>query len=366
MSQEDPQRTVQTFIDLVQRHEQSFYTFVHNVHSKGQGLFDSLMAWIELFLSYARDGLPHPVDLEFILPHAGETRAKIMAEVDAVAQYHYKLKVAHEEKIRRRFNRETGTTNDEAELLNSVMASLSIGETAVGEAGEIADEESEDEEEGMYSDEEEAEHDGQSIRSRDDTTSVASQEKRPSAAPLATPDHLDNDLPPLLAPDGQVGKKKKGHERTGSSSRSSFDKPRSSMDKIRSSLHRKSSPDLENAEREGTGRERKDRPPPIQVPRSSPRPEGSGGKKSAARRAKERAAAARGNLQAPDTPAIDELRPLFMESVSCEVARLKRGRKLIAVAAVACGQAVEDATADAGRREAMRRRKGGRRMIKWV
>ena len=81
---------------------------------------------------------------------------------------------------------------------------------------------------------------------------------------------------------------------------------------------------------------------------------------------KERAAAARGNLQAPDTPAIDELRPLFMESVSCEVARLKRGRKLIAVAAVACGQAVEDATADAGRREAMRRRKGGRRMIKWV
>lgn len=324
VSQEDPQRTVQTFIDLVQRHEQAFYSFVHNVHSKGQGLFDSLMAWIELFLSYAREGLPQPVDLEFILPHGGDTRAKIMAEVDAVAQYHYKLKVAHEEKIRRRFNKETGTTNDEAELLSSVMASLSIGDTAVGEAGELADEESEEDEEGMYSDEEHAgEHsvgDDQSVRSaRDDPATAASQERRSSVVPLATPDHLDPDLPPLVAQDGQGGKKKGRHERTGS--RSSIDKPRSSMDKIRSSLHRKSSPtDLEATGKEGSigggGREKQDRPPPIEVTRSSPRPEGSRGKKSAARRAKERAAAARENLRAPETPAIDELRPLFMEAVS--------------------------------------------------
>ncbi|WVR05609.1 hypothetical protein IAU60_002630 [Kwoniella sp. DSM 27419] len=156
LSQEDPQRTVQTFIDLVQRHEQAFYSFVHNVHSKGQGLFDSLMSWIELFLNYARSGLPQPLDLEFILPASEEARREVMREVDAVAEYHYKLKVAHEEKIRRRFRSAAGPggsgaigegIDEEAALLDSVMASLSIGETAVAEGGEIADEESEEEDE---------------------------------------------------------------------------------------------------------------------------------------------------------------------------------------------------------------------------
>ena len=47
---------VQTFIDLVERHEQSFYNFVHKVHAKGEGLFDSLMKWIQLFLSVFREG----------------------------------------------------------------------------------------------------------------------------------------------------------------------------------------------------------------------------------------------------------------------------------------------------------------------
>jgi hypothetical protein len=149
LAQEDPGRTVQTFIDLVQRHEQSFYTFVHNVHSKGKGLFDSLMDWIELFLSYAREGLGAPLDLEVLLPHDGPERAAIMKEVDAVAQYHYKLKVAHEEKVRRRFAGASGAaaegeTAEEAALLDSVMASLNIGDTTVGAAGEIAIEESED------------------------------------------------------------------------------------------------------------------------------------------------------------------------------------------------------------------------------
>ena len=38
---------MQIFIDLIQRHEQSFYSFVHKVHSKGAGLFDSLTKWVE-------------------------------------------------------------------------------------------------------------------------------------------------------------------------------------------------------------------------------------------------------------------------------------------------------------------------------
>lgn len=148
VSQEDPQRTVQTFIDLVQRHEQAFYTFVHNVHTKGQGLFDSLMGWIELFLGYARTGLETPLDLEVLLPAGGAERAAIMAEVDAVAQYHYKLKVAHEEKVRRRFA-SAGMDQaavEEAQLVDSVMQSLSLGASTVGAAEEVADEESEEDE----------------------------------------------------------------------------------------------------------------------------------------------------------------------------------------------------------------------------
>lgn len=106
------------------------------------------MGWIELFLSYARDGLPQPLDLEILLPMDGPERAAIMKEVDAIAQYHYKLKVAHEEKVRRRFQSGAGVdeqTLEEAALVDSVMQSLSIGDTIMGTAGEVALEESEEE-----------------------------------------------------------------------------------------------------------------------------------------------------------------------------------------------------------------------------
>lgn len=148
LAQEDPSATVQTFIDLVQRHEQSFYTFVHRVHKKGEGLFDSLMDWVEVFLTFARDGLAHDIDLEFLLPHTGEERLAIMREIDLVAQYHYKLKLAYEEKVRRRFQKE-GATDEESALIDSVIAGLNLQNATVrDDAGEIgADDESEEDEE---------------------------------------------------------------------------------------------------------------------------------------------------------------------------------------------------------------------------
>lgn len=158
----------------MQRHEQAFYSFVHNVHAKGQGLFDSLMAWIELFLSYARDGLGEKLDLEILLPMDGPQRQAIMKEVDAVAQYHYKLKVAHEEKIRRRFQANVDQQSlEEAALVDSVMASLSIGDTAVNAAGEIAVEESEEESDGEGDDMSET----SSVMSQSSLTRSHAQEK---------------------------------------------------------------------------------------------------------------------------------------------------------------------------------------------
>jgi len=305
VSQEDPQRTVQTFIDLVQRHEQSFYSFVHNVHSKGQGLFDSLMSWIELFLSYARDGLPAPIDLEFILPHAGPERVAIMAEVDSVAQYHYRLKIAHEEKVRRRFNKgvaeEDGQAVEEAALLDSVMASLSIGGTAANDVGELADEES-DEEGEDENDEDGSE--GSSIRSSQMNVSAPpipdrapAIPDRPSTVPSrvlpATPDLLTDTELPFLSPKGGQDTDRRGSGTSG----------RSSLEKIRSGLQRRS-PHPEEKEKE---KKEEKRAPPARTQKPH-------GHRKQGRKARQ--AAMQELMTPPETKALDELRPLFVEIVS--------------------------------------------------
>lgn len=158
-SQEDPSYTVQLFIDLVSRHEQAFYSFVHKVHSKGEGLFDSLMKWIELFLTFIRDGLSggqEKISLEFILPHMGKEREGILKEVDEVALYHYKLKVAYEAKVRKRFHRQTGATLEEEQaaqaLVDNVMGELQFGELMKGDAEDVIAEDDEDEWSEEYSD----------------------------------------------------------------------------------------------------------------------------------------------------------------------------------------------------------------------
>ena len=97
LSYTDPTRTVQVFVDLVERHEGRFYNFVHQVHSKGSGLFDGLMHWIELFINFVRGnersaeavsqqtsltgdqavgklGGIGEIDLEICLPAGGEER----------------------------------------------------------------------------------------------------------------------------------------------------------------------------------------------------------------------------------------------------------------------------------------------------
>ncbi|KAI9000998.1 hypothetical protein BD414DRAFT_543072 [Trametes punicea] len=151
LSQTDPARTVQIFIDLIQRHEQAFYSFVHKVHSKGEGLFTSLMRWIELFLTLMRDGLGEPISLEFLLPHTGSDRENILREVDEVALYHYKLKVQYEAKLRRRFGRTQGMNDADAEdeaaaqLVNGVVRDLSFGELVRGDAEDLAAQETDEE-----------------------------------------------------------------------------------------------------------------------------------------------------------------------------------------------------------------------------
>lgn len=151
VSQTDPARTVQIFIDLIQRHEHAFYSFVHKVHSKGEGLFTSLMRWIERFLTLMREGVGEQLSLEFLLPHTGTDRENILREVDSIALYHYKLKVAYEAKLRRRFGRTQGMSNADAEdeaaaqLVNGIVHDLSFGDLVDGDAADLAAQETDDE-----------------------------------------------------------------------------------------------------------------------------------------------------------------------------------------------------------------------------
>ena len=176
--QEEPQQTVQIFIDLIQRHEQSFYFFVHKVHSKGEGLFSGLMRWTERFLDVVRNGIGEPISLEFILPHAGEEHKAIMKEIDEVALYHYKLKVQHESRVRRRFGRAGGADvagEDSAtqEIVNGVMHDMSFGDLMREDALDMAAEEEEsdgnDESSGEYESDSESgsEESGRSLSSID-------------------------------------------------------------------------------------------------------------------------------------------------------------------------------------------------------
>lgn len=106
-----------------------------------------------------RDGLGERISLEFILPHAGAEREAIMSEVDTIALYHYKLKVAYEDRVRKRFGRMQGMNDADAEdeaaaeLVNAVVKDLSFGELVQGDADDLAAEETDSEDESSDEDE---------------------------------------------------------------------------------------------------------------------------------------------------------------------------------------------------------------------
>jgi Domain of unknown function in PX-proteins (DUF3818) len=209
VSQQEPSRTVKIFIELVQRHEQAFYNFVHKVHSKGAGLFDDLMRWIELFLTVVREGLGERVSLEFLLPHTGQDRVDILREVDAVALYHYRLKVAYENKVRKRFIRgasvngsTTADEDDEATqaLVDGVVRDLSFGDLVRGDAEDLAAEESESEDESESESESGTETDEDTVET--ETSHVLkmplpspSSSRTPATAGLREPTSSSFDLP---------------------------------------------------------------------------------------------------------------------------------------------------------------------------
>ncbi|KAI0244429.1 hypothetical protein L0F63_002595 [Massospora cicadina] len=83
---------LQHFLDLVARHEQSFYAFIHSVYSSNSNhLFRDLLKWVDSLMAAIRDNvLTHPINMQELVdanlpPH--NARA-LKAELCTLAAYH--------------------------------------------------------------------------------------------------------------------------------------------------------------------------------------------------------------------------------------------------------------------------------------
>ncbi|KAL5001209.1 hypothetical protein BDV10DRAFT_192412 [Aspergillus recurvatus] len=121
----DPNQTVQAFIDLCERHQSSLYKFIHEVHLHDNGLFGSLMAWIEDILHFLRNG-PKGGKLDMNALFSG---AKDMGqidqdlareEIDKLIKWHEDRKQWHLNKTRQKMAAEgTATSPFQAKFRSS-------------------------------------------------------------------------------------------------------------------------------------------------------------------------------------------------------------------------------------------------------
>ena len=103
----DPNQTVQSFIDLCARHQDNFYKFVHEVHIHDNGLFSSLMAWLELILEFLRHGPKGgKLDMNALFQGAVDmsqiSKPAAIAEINALIQWQEERKKWHGDKTRQK------------------------------------------------------------------------------------------------------------------------------------------------------------------------------------------------------------------------------------------------------------------------
>lgn len=110
----DPNQTVQAFIDLCTRHQQSFYKFVHEVHLHDNGLFDSLMGWLEDILAFLRQG-PKGGALDMNALFQGAMASNLInkdvaiQEINALVKWQTDRKKWHHDKTRQKMAAEGNT-----------------------------------------------------------------------------------------------------------------------------------------------------------------------------------------------------------------------------------------------------------------
>lgn len=103
----DPNQTVQSFIDLCARHQHNLYKFIHEVHIHDNGLFGSLMSWIEDILQFLRQG-PRggKLDMNAIFQGAVSSgqadRDVCIKEIDELIAWQEARKKWHQDKTRQK------------------------------------------------------------------------------------------------------------------------------------------------------------------------------------------------------------------------------------------------------------------------
>jgi len=121
---EDVTNTVQPFIDLVQRHEQNFYKFVHNVHGQDKSkLFDQLVGYVDYILSIMSTGLPTPIDIQKITHDAGilpEEYPALIKEIDELCKYHFECKQTHLDRKRQKYMLSSSEQNEQDDIFSFI------------------------------------------------------------------------------------------------------------------------------------------------------------------------------------------------------------------------------------------------------
>lgn len=116
----DPNQTVQSFIDLCDRHQDNFYKFVHEVHTHDNGLFTQLMGWLEGILDFLRHGPKGgKLDMNALFQGAVDmgqiNKLKAINEINSLIKWQEERKKWHHDKTRQKMAAEgssAGSTNE--------------------------------------------------------------------------------------------------------------------------------------------------------------------------------------------------------------------------------------------------------------
>ncbi|KAG0165832.1 hypothetical protein DFQ28_008257 [Apophysomyces sp. BC1034] len=118
---ENVRNTAQPFVQLVERHEQQFYLFVHNVHANDSShLFDELLQYVDKIFAFVANGMPGHIDLDALVVPGQE--ADLRKEIDALCDYHRRCKLQHLQRTRQKLM----TTEEEYELLDFLPRSAEL------------------------------------------------------------------------------------------------------------------------------------------------------------------------------------------------------------------------------------------------
>ncbi|KAJ6028016.1 hypothetical protein N7540_003592 [Penicillium herquei] len=153
----DPNQTVQSFIDLCARHQDNFYKFIHEVHLHDNGLFQSLMTWIEEILDFLRKGPKGgKLDMNAMFQGAvgvGQVDKDIaLAEINSLIKWHEDRKRWHLNKTRQKMAAE-GTSESAPGSATFKGSDFGLDEADLEDLT-ISDEASDSSDEGTDDDEE--------------------------------------------------------------------------------------------------------------------------------------------------------------------------------------------------------------------